>query len=50
MLIVLALILLAASFVGFWSQRHSLKPTTQSIIASGYFLIAVTVVFGGAML
>lgn len=49
MITFLILMLLAASFIGFWSERHALKASTQSVIASGYMLVVVFVMFSGFM-
>lgn len=47
MITALILILLAASFIGFWQQRRAYKPVEQSIVVSAYCIFAVAVIFGG---
>lgn len=44
---IVILLMLAASFAGFWFQRQVHKPSHQSLIASIYLIVAVAVVFGG---
>lgn len=43
------LLLLVASFAGYWQQRQAHKPVEQSIVAIIYCIVAVVVIFGGVI-
>lgn len=47
MMKIIILIMIAASFAGFWLQREAHSAKAQSIIVSLYFIGVVAIIFGG---